>query len=351
MPILRWKKAERDALKSLSDDQKKNIVPLFEMVPKRITDPKNKDNKLPMPPKQNLGNCIAFIHKELTDMKVLLDVTHVYPKKAEAFDEMSIPTTLFGNNLVPVLNLNDIRAENFSTNVKTFFRNQGICLRVKYKEIDDSFWNSVDNELTGLGLTRQDVDFVMDYGIASVNQKDEMHKIVSDTDKTTGWRSYFFASGAFPKDLQKITPGKKEELARIDWTNWTDLLNQNPELRLPGFSDYTIQYAEYHEPPEKAFPSYSIRYTAPNKWIIMRGQGSNAQNSAGDKQYYAHSVLLVMESDFAGASCCESDKDIIALSQNPDGKMGTPQSWIRAGIRHHIVVTLKGVESVLSSGN
>jgi len=95
----------------------------------------------------------------------------------------------------------------------------------------------------------------------------------------------------------------------------------------------------------KPNPSASIRYTAPDHWVIMRGQALRGDTSPGSAQYPAQATLLAERPEFCGADFSYGDKYIVQKS-NDRKNPGSPQTWICAGINHHLTLAAREVASL-----
>jgi hypothetical protein len=105
--------------------------------------------------------------------------------------------------------------------------------------------------------------------------------------------------------------------------------------RCPLFGDYTIQRAVYTEPPAFANFSASIRYTAREDWIVIRGEGVRNAGGAGYAQWPANAQLLCERPEFCGSSFSAGDRYIEMMGTAAPSNGNAP-SWLRAGINHHM---------------
>ena len=88
-------------------------------------------------------------------------------------------------------------------------------------------------------------------------------------------------------------------------------------------------------------PSASIRYALKDKWIIMRGQGLRGEKSKGFAQYPANAQLLSKHKEFFGANFSFGDSYIEEKGRDIKTKeTGTPRTWLRAGINHHLACVI-----------
>ena len=178
----------------------------------------------------------------------------------------------------------------------------------------------------------------MDYQAPNGSHPD-LKTLCASLPQLSKWRSFIVLVGAFPKDLQKLEKNRRHNLQRDDWLFWRNQVRTLPrDTRRPTFGDYTIQHPVYREPPENSNPSASIRYTHSEYWVIMRGEGLCHKGSAGNAQYPAEAQLLCGMDEFCGAGFSSGDQYIQETSQQPNSP-GTPYTWLRAGINHHMTFT------------
>jgi hypothetical protein len=110
-----------------------------------------------------------------------------------------------------------------------------------------------------------------------------------------------------------------QRIDRRDWMAWRHLIEEPRGLRKPSFSDYTIQYGRYVEPPDNCNPSASIRYTLPEQWLVMRGEGIMNKKGPGREQWPANAMLLCERKEFYGSTFSSGDRYIFRVS-NGNGK-------------------------------
>jgi len=344
LPILKFKQAEIGALKDLKPEERQKLTPLIQLVPKlrRIKDSKPPAYEL-VPKEQVLKKALLTIQKYLSDIKVYVDSSILYESgRNGVLEAISNCSNLFGNNIVPVLSLTDIKADSYDANVLNFLKQQGICLRLHEDELDNDSWQQLNIWLKKLGINRGKVDLLLDFQVTNLAKEDLVVNLLKDMEKVSDWRSVYLASGAFPDDLTKLSIGTNK-LARDDWKLWKNIIAKLNGFKLLGFSDYAIQSAVYTPPVNNPNTSFSVRYATPDEWVVMRGQARNAKNSSGIKQYYAHSLMLKTQG-LCDETCCKGDEYIAQVSKNPNGE-GSASKWLRVGLNHHIAITLKQLDS------
>lgn len=164
------------------------------------------------------------------------------------------------------------------------------------------------------------------------------------------WRTFTVLAGSFPPDLIELKKPGQYEIPRDEWTQWVSQTQQGPALpRRPTFGDYTIQHPFYKEPVEGANPSASIRYACDTYWIIMRGQALRKRDGGTrHAQYPANAELLCARKEFAGAHYSVGDEYIWNVGSHKQPGPGTPETWLRAGINHHVVLTARQISGAVA---
>lgn len=164
------------------------------------------------------------------------------------------------------------------------------------------------------------------------------------------WRTFTVLAGSFPPNLMAFKGPGQYEIPRQEWVKWfSEVHEAAPLARRPTFGDYTIQHPVYIEPIVGANPSVSIRYACDTYWIIMRGQALRISGGGTrHAQYPANAELLCARKEFGGAHYSAGDEYIWNVGSHKEPGPGTPETWLRAGINRHIVVTARQVQSAVA---
>jgi hypothetical protein len=253
-----------------------------------------------------------------------------------------------GLRLVPVTGLT--RSDTYQSAVKRVGSNGfGVCLRLTPHEVLQTGFSGRLADLTGrLRLEHEYIDLLLDYRVFDPSAS-TLTTLIPRIPDVGSWRSFTFACGSFPQDLQEFTPGR-HTIEREDWLAYRNQINSRGLPRTPAFGDYTVQHGLYREPPEHSNPSASIRYALDDKWLIMRGEGIFNEDGPGREQYVANAMLLCDSDDFYGANFSYGDSYIYDVSQGIEGH-GSPETWIRAGINHHMTVVSRQIASLSDSSD
>jgi hypothetical protein len=250
-----------------------------------------------------------------------------------------------GLALIPVTGLH--RDSHYQSAVTSVIStdHRGACIRIHPADIQSSeFPENLSRLLSLVGLEMEETDFLLDYQVWQQGAPTvaTLGNLIPEIDR---WRTFTTASGAFPRDLTGFTIGQ-HSLPRFDWMGWRRQVSTGPiPRRLPTFSDYTIQHADFAEPPEYANFSASIRYTSDDYWVIMRGESVFQDNGPGFAQWPANAQLLSARSDYCGPSFSFGDKYIYQMGAQALST-GNAETWLRAGVNHHMVFTARQIANL-----
>ena len=346
VPILKWKAAERESLEKLSSNEKKFITPLLEILmpqskrSKDVEEPKTPEDllvesidklrtTLPKIPEDILkywGMAPAFIDVELLDISV----------REKGLTQILTRGNKLGLFLISVIGLNS--DANIKKTAVSFAKkyNYGLCLRLFPSDFNkNTLTTSIKNLITSYNINEQNIDILVDLQITN-SQSLKFTEIINQIPDISKWRTFTIASGAFPKDLTGFTVDL-HMIDRLDWNSWILQHNSNNLSRKPSFGDYTIQHPIYKEPIPGSNPSASIRYTLHEKWMVMRGQALRGEKSQGHAQYPANAQLVMQQGEFFGSDFSYGDSYIAEKGKDVTIKeTGTPRTWLRAGINHHL---------------
>lgn len=355
---VRWKQAEKESLQSLGKEEKSRLTPLIELIPRNFRT--NDDEELPT------RDALRKIAKEIDNYwgfsATFVDLEHVIsrgirgagddPHILEILAEETrrlLPLLPRESNLIPVTGLN--RAEDYQAAVASIIEEDktGACLRVTLGDVSHmSFSTKLESVLFQLKLDVLDADLVVDLQCPNGSILN-LQALCTAIPQLSKWRSFTVLSGAFPKDLQDMEKDSVHTLPRDEWFYWREQVQLLPTgMRWPTFGDYTVQHAIFEEPKEDCNPSASIRYTYDDYWVILRGHGLKHKGSLGNAQYPAEAQLLCDMDEFCRAGFSEGDRYIYETSQTPN-KPGTPFTWLRAGINHHMVYTVRQIAEFLET--
>ncbi len=355
IPILRWKKAERDALATLDTKVRGNITPLFELIMPAPKRDKGDYNKILSDSKTVLQNVLPSTVEELNkccpmDSTAFVDV-HLIDGDLRSMTLKQIlndSLKLFHATLIPVTHIIPV----VSTDADTATRqvaveyaansSYGLCIRIDRHNLDneDNLSQIINDFVTQNKLDISNTDLLIDLGI--VDKGDDAKKVkdqLSRLPSINSWRTLILSGGAFPKDLSEFDKHSQNQIQRHDWRIWNDLREANPS-RLPYYSDYAIQHPIFYGQIPGTNASASVRYTDDTQWEVSRGEGLRNKKGAGHKQYPALAQIIIGQNFFKGENFSAGDK-YIAERAADNTKTGNPTTWLKAGLNHHLTLITK----------
>jgi len=351
VPILRWKKAEQTALAQLYERDSTCLTPLIELVPENFV---HKDSK---------GRITKLSVNEVIN-KVGRQLYQYWGERPFFIDLCLLPSDILnqGSNhflailgqyasilklsLIPVTGI--ARDDAYQSAVHTVLstHNHGACLRLSLEDIKrPTLANDINTLLSHLQLSPELVDLIVDFQIIdwSAPTFKTLCKLIP---RINGWRNFIIASGAFPEDLSGLKKNDIHRIERIDWKSWSDQAMEVPSvLRIPNYSDYTIQHALYLKRKGQARYSASILYTAEDYWLIMRGEDVFREDGPGFGQWPAQAILLCGLPEYCTETFSQGDKYIkqMSLQRKQTGNIIT---WLEAGFNHHMTFVVRQLASI-----
>jgi hypothetical protein len=360
VPILRWKQAERFALRYLHEADRKSITPLIELTPLTFKSRKTAEHvATPLDPAQVVHQEAKKLLESCANFPFFLDLRHVAVdvvrtrRKVHALEYFAEVGRSYKLALVPVTGLS--RTTEYQTSVAAIVKDdkRGICLRLTPADIiKTGFTGSIRALLKSLHLTEDLVHLLVDYE-ANDPAVPSVESLLATIPNLGKWQTLSVASGAFPPDLQGFEPGNRR-IPRTDWLAWKKAVSTAKNgQRKPSFSDYTIQYGLYKEPVEGCNPSVSVRYTLDEEWLIMRGDAVRGKATSdpketrpGREQWHGHAQLLCDNDNlFYGEGFSWGDAFIHEKSLDSKN-YGSHEIWLRAGINHHMTVVSRQIANL-----
>ena len=359
VPIIRWKPAERRALERLYQKDRGGVTPLIEFImPPPKTDAGDYRKILEDSKSKFLRN-LPDVAKEITKCwgkdPVFIDV-HLLDGdiRAQAFEQIlssaaglyifSIPVTY----IIPVTSTDaDAAIRNIAVKFATNDE-RGLCIRIDESHLkEENFPKLIEDFIGGNKLSVKKTDILVDLKIIDENKKAQL--IIEQLSKIPHLeklRSFTIAGGAFPKDLSNFKKHGHYPIKRLDWDLWKEIAESKTLKRKPNFSDYTIQHPIYYTAIPGANISASIRYANDEQWEVIRGEGLRNEKGAGFKQYPAQAQLLVQQKFYKGADFSFGDTYIAEKAKPKPDTPGSPQTWLTAGINHHITLVARQIANL-----
>lgn len=354
VPILRWKKAEQTALAQLYDHDSICITPLVELVPENFIRKDVKGHSIKLSSNEVTNKVVGQLYKYWGERPFFIDLwllsKDILNNGPSHFLAMlGQYASILKLSLIPVTGL--ARGSPYQSAVRTVLsiHNQGVCLRLSREDIKrPTLAKDINTVLSFLKLPPELVDLIVDLQIidSSVPTFNTLCELIPSINK---WRNFIVASGAFPEDLSGLKKNDIHRLGRTDWISWRDqAITKTSVTRMSIYSDYTIQHALYLQREGSLHYSASIRYTADNYWVIMRGEDVFRRDGPGFEQWPAQAILLCDLPEYCEEKFSYGDKYIKEMSVQLK-KTGNIVTWLKAGINHHMTFVVRQLASLLGA--
>ncbi len=359
IPILRRRDAEVVALTNLLKEDLANVTPLFELC-EHILKPEARKKLLSVDPydyfyeviKELAGSCgtkpyfIDFGYVEgLFAPKVGKHIIDIY------FELIEIQYAR-GSFPVPVTGLSRSALHQNSINGVIKRLRTGLCLRVTQREIREATFSlRLSMLLNQFNLEPNDIDLLVD--LREYRESNPTYEEICDRiPMLNQWKSFIVASGAFPADLSDLAKNDEHELPRNDWQRWNEAIRSGEPLkRIPTFADYTIQFPKPPEPLNyNPRTSASIRYTAQDHWVVMRGEWLNNPNGAKYDQYWGLANSLLDRPEYSGDDFSFGDQYIAKIGRQTK-QTGSIVTWLQAGLNRHMTLTVRQISAAVATAS
>jgi len=289
VPVLRTKLAEWMALRLLPEDVRRAVTPCLELLPQELALSHGEaHNHLP----HAVRRFAKKIRRSWGRRPIFVDASHINPSVRPATAALLAEVApAYGISPIWILRLHEDVSSQLVAGRAAEGGTLRLALRVNYDELDkDDATDRIDVVLRTLGVSLADTDLLVEYGVVDATPPD-YEWLEEHAPYFHDWREFVVVGGSFLPDLSGLAVGTRFH-PRWDWLHWEAWarVTRHREVRLPVFSDYTIHHAIFREPVEGANPSASIRYTAEDYWVILRGEA--VYNRRMKESRYNTSVTL-----------------------------------------------------------
>jgi hypothetical protein len=151
------------------------------------------------------------------------------------------------------------------------------------------------------------------------------------------WRSLALAASAAPRDDSGLLPGRNV-VPRTEWNVWRAVAKAIPHQL--HYGDFLTAHPDLADPPGFAAAKrlVSVRYTARDEWIILRGGSvGGATQHAMRGQYFAHATALASDPKFGGLNGCWADERIREIARGSPGG-GSRSVWTTIVASRHLAL-------------
>jgi hypothetical protein len=338
VPVLKVKRGEKRALRSLGNGVVQHITPLLEIVERRGT-------RLEAHVETAFSNLDASVSRF---PRCFLDARELAPDgeigARIVFERASSESIAFSPVTGPARTA-DIAAA-------LAHRRHGLALRLTRAELESGALSvELDAFMARHSLEREEIDLILDLGAVGDMIPDGISALAAAFLAAVGsqseWRTLTLSASAFPLSMQIVDRNSHEMVERAEWVSWRDWLyaRRNGSGRLPTFSDSCIQHPRGVEgfDPKIMQVSASIRYTRQDSWVLIKGESTRRTPPSVQFPILAAQLVRgVHRAHFYGSGHCEGCR-LIQASADGEPRLGSPETWRRLGTIHHITTVAEEI--------
>lgn len=354
VPVLRWKRGERGALKDLDPDDKVAMTPLLEPLPGYM---RPRRSRRSAPASDDLSVVVEQIADCWGSPRIFVDLAKASETPFQGTTTRNVERcfealTAMGVHPIPVTQPG--RTTKLQSGIREIVQvlRTGLAVRVPVLSLQAQAVSLELRDLIAfLDVDLGDVDIIVEYGLVGAGDP-SFSDVCQRLPEIHRWRTFTILGGSFPPNLMGFKKPGQYEVQREEWKRWAAEVATSTGLpRRPSFGDYTIQHPIYIEPVRGANPTASIRYTSDTYWVIMRGEGLRTPGSAGHAQYPANAELLSGRKEYCGPLYSAGDEYIWDVASRQSPGPGTPEKWLRAGINHHLTFTARQIPAWVAAND
>lgn len=334
VPVLKVKRGEKAALRSLAPPLFQRITPLLEIVERRPDKASSLRVHLDTAFKDLAASAAPF-------SRVFLDAREIAPDGAAAAQAAFDRAAEEGMSFTPVTGVN----RNADVAAALAHSQMGVALRLTRQEFEAGGLNQAIHRFLSIhGLAPEALDLIVDLGavddMVSFGVMALADAFLAEVPFLTRWRTLTVSGCAFPATMGGIKRNAHGTVERSDWLAWRDGLfaNRNGIPRLPAYSDCVIQHPSGVEgfDPRTMAGAAAIRYTAGDAWLLIKGESTRNIPPSGQFPQLAEQLVYGPLSKFySGAKHCSG---CASIKDAADGapKHGSLELWRRLGTIHHL---------------
>lgn len=318
VPVLKCKQGEKDALYTLSDGIKNHICPLLEVTPDII----EKDS-------------FSGVEDFWKERPFIFDISPEYQKDINDKEYFKLLRKCNREYTIPAIKLFD-NEEKISKLVGD--ASNGVAVRLYLEEIlDDDFEILFEEFSKMLDISKTDLIISIQY-VESNKVNETAFLIKSALNLITNinkFRSVIFSSNSFPRALE-VEKFKLSLIPRVESIVYDKI---KPYFNKKGvnllYSDYSINHWSFFEFIPGMQPSFNIRYSTEDAYIVYKGEtikkgGLKIEKVSGGCN------LLSSSPYFKGKDYSWGDNEINEKATGETTKPGSLTTWRAIGTNHHI---------------
>ena len=339
VPVLKVKRGEKRALRSVLPRLQVRMTPLLEIVERKADKAATVD--------AHLDTAFKGLAESINSYsRCFLDTREVAADGPAAAIEVFRRATSAGIVFTPVTGISrtaDVAAA-------LGHQRHGIALRLTREECESgNLTASLQAFMAQHGLTPERTDLIIDLGAVDEMIVDGVAALteafLAEVPDHSRWRTFTMSACAFPMSMGVVGRNSHNRVERTEWIAWRDHLHARRSglTRLPAFSDCAIQHPKGIEDFDfrTMQVSASIRYAMPDDWLLIKGESTRVTRPG--VQFPTLATKLVygqLHSDFFGSAHCEGCRSMKAAADRADG-FGSAEAWRRLGTIHHISLVMQ----------
>lgn len=349
VPVLKGKEGEFAALEALQPDIRRRLMPLIE-VPGVPYDYANERPAKSL--EDHIGGIAERLFKSCTNAPLYLDLPWFEEDEdledgRVALEAVLTDCTKMGVNAIPVVSR--ISSEKYvaaAGNCANTNRT-GVCVRLLVEDFEEDTDLEVEVDRLLRGVEANNSDLLIDLEDLGAEASRAMlvaRSIFSMIPRKDTWRRMIMAAASFPEDLSEVDASTITTLARREWELWKTL--QKRKGLLPRADLIFGDYAIAHPVPKEIDPrtmrmSASIRYTAEENWLIVKGRNVRQY---GFDQYFELCKELIKRQEYLGKEFSWGDAYIADCASGKTGP-GNATTWRKVGTNHHLTIVVREIAS------
>jgi hypothetical protein len=355
MPMLPWKKGERDAFKSAGRLINDVTAPIFVIPPAGDFD--HEVGYIPTPAQHVLsfGPRLFEARRQrpvFVDAKYLDDARHRIDPKTHPLFALLERARLAGAQAWPLTALG--RSDEYQEAVARFHLKNDVPVAMEIA-LADLGSPELARKLTSLcnqvSCDPTDAVLIVNTGPLHVNEAEEVFFVdlviqtLNELPMLYSWNQIVFSATSL-SDPIKLVPGQQKSIRRIEWHVRNLLVIRQSELyRLPIFSDYGVEYTKDLR-PKRARPTARVSYTRDGDHFYAKGQ---SVKHAGYEAIYPVADIVAGCDGFKGEAFSLGDARIVAWHHRK-ASTGNAPIWRWAAVDHHLAMVVpplaaqKGIE-------
>ena len=332
VPILRWKKGERDALRNMAAGSRNDVIPLFVVGADRYVGREATKKHPALPPATVLVQEIARIWG---NNPFYLDASAVSATSSIAHPLAAIATQAraLGLSLIPATTLAAPILYQVAVDTITKIDHRGVALRVDLQQ-----FASIGSWSTGWSIPQIETDLIADFAgnMSAVSDLGITIDPVFIGAATSGkWRTITMAGTSMPENFTGYAAGT-HILKRAEWTMWQRLSSTAGLPYRLDYGDYaTISVVPAPEGISWGYP-INVKYTLDSAFLICRGVTTTGLGGVDmGPQLIAHARTIMSYPGRRPLAHCVGDQQIdhIALTGQKQGNLPT---WVTISVNRHI---------------